>query len=88
MRREKSLERVGTSISWAADREFNDEFGTAWIIVLHADKAMVVRYDTVDDGKSESRSGLLGGKVRLEEMGFVFQGDAVAGIGDGKGGHL
>jgi hypothetical protein len=43
----------------------------------------VIFYDFMDNGKAQSRSSLLGGKKRFENLLFFFKRDSLPGVGDG-----
>ena len=77
--------RAGKLRPSAADWEFKDKLGASGLVVLYPDEAVVIGDYGVDDGETETGTGLLCGEVWLEEAWSVVRRYAVTGVRDGAG---
>ena len=52
------------------------------LVILHANRAVMVFDDAADDRQSQSGAAFLGRKIGQEEFLLSVAGDAAAGVGD------
>src|SRR6056297_1894160 len=68
--------------SGTVDRQFEHKPGPLGRVVLGPDPAVVIGYDSTDDGKAQTHARFFGGKVRFKQKRFVILGNALTGVRD------
>src|ERR1035437_5507750 len=63
------------------NRKFNDEPRADWMVLLYADRAMMIFHNATDNGQAESGAAFLGGEIWQEEFFLELAGHAVARVG-------
>src|ERR1700730_7604366 len=64
-------------------RKFNNKTGAHRVVLLYADRTVMIFYDPANNCQTESGAAFLGGKIWQEEFFFKFPGHAVARVSDG-----
>ena len=63
---------------WGLHWQFDYKLRPPRLIALHADSAVMVRYDAIDNGQTQPHAGFLRRKIGLEEPDLVFIRNALA----------